>query len=309
MKNAKANTTEEFARTQGYLAAKKAMTKQSALVMVCASAALTVFFLLRIIVASATGKKDALFACFYYFMGDSSVPFVNLGAGLLVFIFMFMTTCALVGAYLGAKSDDRDKIHNSLGFLQGTLAYALVLTFVFILISLCSVSVLYQASRIPHLQEYATVGGINHGWLFFNTVVFGVVIVTTIICLIRYVSSLKKAADGICLNTNGTIVTIVVSFICTLVYFVVFFLSLGNLVMPIDVGETIQFSYVGAAAADVLISAAITTIAACAGFITISYHSGVSEVSRMVNASYYRAAAGYAGAQTVNTTAEDVKTE
>ena len=129
MKNAKANTTEEFARTQGYLAAKKAMTKQSALVLVASSAALTVFFLLRIIVASATGKKDAIFACFYYFMGDDSVPFVNLGAGLLMFIFMFMTTCALIGTYLGAKGDDRDKVHNGLSFLQGTLAYSLVLAF------------------------------------------------------------------------------------------------------------------------------------------------------------------------------------
>ena len=92
-------------------------------------------------------------------------------------------------------------------------------------------------------------------------------------------------------------------------FFVAFFISLGNLVMPIDVGETIQFSYVGAAAADVLITAAITTIAACTGFITISYHAGVSEVSRMVNASYYRAAAGYAGSKTVNTTAEDVTKE
>ena len=303
MKNAKANTTEEFARTQGYLAAKKAMTKQSALVMVASSAALTLFFLMRIIVASATGKKDAIFACFYYFMGDNSVPFINLGAGLLIFIFMFMTTCALIGTYLGAKGDDRDKVHNGLSFLQGTLGYALVLTFVFILISLCSVSVMYQASRIEHLKSYSTVGGVNHGWLFFDTFVFGVIFVTTIICLLRYVSSLKKATDGICLNTNGTIVTIVVSFVCALVFFVAFFISLGNLVMPIDVGETIQFSYVGAAAADVLITAAITTIAACTGFITISYHAGVSEVSRMVNASYYRAAAGYAGS------AEDVTKE
>lgn len=300
MKNSQTTTSEDYTRTQGYLAAKKAMTKQSALVLVSASAALTVFFLLRIIVASATSKKDALFASLYYFMGDNAVPFINLTSGLLVFIFMFMTTCSLIGAYSGAKSDDRDKMHNGLGLLKGTLGYALAITFVFILIALCSVSVMYQASRIDHLHAYATVGGIGFATLFFGTIVFGTVIVTTLICLLRYVASLQKATDGISLNNNGTIFTIIVAFICTAVFFVNFFISLGNLVMPIDVGETIQFSYVGAAAADVLITAAITTISACTALITLSYHSSVSGIAKAVAANYYRARA----TNTVNTTAE-----
>lgn len=304
MKNTKTNPGEEYARTQGYLAAKKAMTKQAALVLVSASAALTVFFLLRIIVASATAKKDVLFASFYYFCGDNMVPFINLTAGLLVFVFMFLATCALIGVFIGAKNDDRDKIHNSLALLRGTLGYALTVTFIFILIGLCSVSVMYQASRIPHLRAYATVGGFTYGALFFNTVVLGTVIVTTLISLIRYVSSLLKATDGISLNTNGTIFTIIVSFICTAVFFICFFISLGNLVMPIDVGDTIQFSYVGAAAADVLITAAITTIAACTAIVTISYHSSVSNIAKVIAANYYRATAGYSSSRTVETTAE-----
>ena len=284
---------EGFARTQGYLAAKNAMTKPAASVLVYAFTCGSVIFLIRLVIAAATSKMDAVFASLYYFIGEQAAPVINLVAGLMIFVFLFLTSGALILTHSGAKGNNRERIHSGLSLMRGSLIFALTVTLAFILVSLCSVSVMYQAAHIKGLDHYASFGGIRSADLFALTIIFGTVAVACIIALFRYVGSLRKASDGIALNSSGAIFTIVVCFVSAFVFLISFFASLGNLVMPADIGETIQFSYVGSAAADVLLNAALAVSSACTAFVTISYYTGVSSVSRMIASNYYYQNAQY----------------
>ena len=72
------NTSPEFFRTQGILAARSAFSRLAMIVLTCASVALSVFFVLRMVIVTVTSHPEPAFTSLYYFCGMGAVPVINI---------------------------------------------------------------------------------------------------------------------------------------------------------------------------------------------------------------------------------------
>ena len=162
--------------------------------------------------------------------------------------------------------------------MKKAFVYVLIVSFLFIVVSLCSISVMYQADRIGKENEFATVSGVSYGELFFQTILFSTLAIAAFISFLHTTITTKRLYGGGGVQTGGMLPATIVAFIGAFVFLITSFISLGNLVMPPSDGDTIQFSSVGAASADVIIHIALTTIALSYAMIVRGLFSSVQTI-------------------------------
>ena len=278
--------TEKLVRSQGYHAVRDSFIRQASIVLISSSAVLTLFFLFKSIILSVSAEMDPSLASLYYFCGSGSVSVINFIFGILIFLFLTAFTLSVLTVYSGAKNNNSTKIRSGLNAVKTSLIYALILSVFYIIISLCSVSVMYQAAAMGYKNELAenfiNIGGFRYIELFFSTVFIGSVVVTSIIFFIRLVISMRHAFDGTEITSAGALSSLIVSLIAALVFFFCSFVALGRLVMPSDIGNSIRFSYVGSAAADIIINASLTTAFTAFALIAGSYTSKIIHLRNML---------------------------
>ncbi len=280
-----------------------------AVTAVCAFSLLTFFTLIRIIVTTASSKMSSAFVFLYYFGGSNSVPVVNCIVGLLVFSFLAFMDIALLYTFFAARNSKNNKITKGLNLMKASLIYILILSIICIFISLCSVSVMYQASVIAN--EYGTdssdavfahINGISSQTLFASTCFFGTLIICIIIGFISFSNSVINAADGTAYKTGGSVFSLIISIIAGISFFFGFFGCLRNLIMPADVGPSISFTYVGTAGCDVIINASLCTFFTALAFLSSGYRGVLNRAGKFASSVFFYSN-GYQNSSYVNTSA------
>ena len=273
-------------RAQGYPTVRGSFLRQASVVLISACAILTIFYLIRTLIISFSSEMDPSLASMYFMFGTKSAPVVNLVAGLLIILFLFFFTLSFLTVYGAAKEDNKEKLLKGLASMRNSLIYALVVSIIYTVISLCSVSVMYQAWQLGPNDEIAgqfiTIRGYSYLELFPSTIFIGASVITAVILIMRLVISMHKAAEGTDITTDGTISSIVISSISALVFLFASFVSLGRLVMPAEMSNKIQIAYIGASASDVLINASLTTCFIAFVLIITRYTSRITVFRNML---------------------------
>lgn len=272
----------------------KLFSSVPSIVAVISFTLMTVFTLIRIIATIASSRMLSPFAFLYYFGGIESVPIVNCIIGLVMLSFLVFMNVSIVFTCIGAKQSDADKIVIGLNLIKGSLIYALILSIIFILISLCSVSVMYQAASIVSRfgssnpdAVFARINGINSQSLFTFTAFIGTLIVCILIGFINFSLSVRNSIEGTAYRTAGSVFSLIVSIIGAVSFFFVFFSSLRNLIMPSDVGSSISFSYVGTAGCDVIITASLCAVCAVLALISNGYRAALNYSGKVASSTFF----------------------
>lgn len=270
----------------------KNLSARSMLLLVCSLGVLTLFTLIKIIIMAASSDMNPFLTSIYYFAGRGAEPVVNAVAGLFIFVFLVFSAFSVLLIYRGGKRNDVKSVKAGLRMLKGILTYALIMSIVFILVSLSSVSVMYQAAAIEHnvhmndmpsmidAARYANVGGMSSYSLFVGTVFFGAILIVSILFFSCFISAVNNTLSCQPAGTSSCIASLIVSCVGAFVFFLFFFKDLGELVMPSEIGSTIQFTYVGGAITDVILTAALTTFFAAVIWLAFYYQSGIQDARR-----------------------------
>lgn len=279
------SSTDEMIRTGGYHAARRAMSGAPAIVALSASAIVSFFFLIRLVLSAATSRLDAILTCLYYFCGVENAMIINLAAGIPLLAFFIFTSFSLGCTIIASRKDNRAEVHSGTGMVNGAMIFGIVLSLLYTVVALCSVSVMYQSYRLNLDNAFLSVDGSNYSDLFFLTIVFATVCIAFLVAWLRFSITLRHAADCTRISSSGCIFALVASSVAAVSFLMLFFGALVRLVMPAE-NASISISYVGTAACDVLFTAGLTLVFSAAIFVVAGFYSQVSSITRMSSYNY-----------------------
>lgn len=295
MQNFVTQKKEEMIRQKSSEYTLKNLSAKPMLILVCSLGTLALFTLVKIIITAVSAEMNPFLTSVYFFAGEHAEPFIDSVAGLFIFVFLGFLTFSAFQIYNGGKKNDDKTAKAGLHMLKGTLIYAMIILIVFILVSLASVSVMYQAAAIArnvhendiastfNAARYASVGGMNSYSLFTCTVFFGIILIASILIFSHFISAVSKTLLGQSTGIASSIASMIISCIGVFVFFLLFFKSLADLVMPSEIGTTIQFAYVWGAITDVIITGALTASFGTLIFLVFRFQSGLQAAQRTID--------------------------
>ena len=264
------------------------------LLVMISSLVITVFSLLRLVFTSLSPQLFAPLVFLYYMMGIEKVTSANIIVLSFIFSFLALFSLSLIYTFTASRSMKRERLQTGLSLTSLSLIYALILSILFILISLCSVSVMHQAGMIANQSgqrnpdsSFAVVNGMDSGALFGSTCFFGTLVICVIIGFTSFVNSIRNSLKGENYKKSGSGFSLTSSVLGMVVFFFSFISCLRELIMPAQVGTEISFSYVGETGCDMVISAALCVL--CASLIKIikGYLSVLTAASKAAVCSFY----------------------
>lgn len=257
------------------------ISRTSFITLIITSAVFSAFALLSTIFYTCAKQKYNVLNSLYVLIGESSIPFVNLICGMILFALLVLLTVSLLTAYLGASKNNISKLLKGLNMTLNSLVGLIIFASCLLIIAFASVSATYFDFNLNfHSNYYDYTGMYDATSLFFLCILFGAGAITLIISLIRFVLSLRNAANGNGLVKGGVTLTIISSIYCASITAISFIINLGKLVIPYNYmtsSKTLDPSLLIGILFSVILSAALTIMLVAIAVITVSYSSSVNK--------------------------------
>ncbi len=239
--------------------------KPSAFTLLCSLAAMTIFSLLRTLVATFDAYRLRELTAIYYFAGDSSlaVVLVNLVLGLIGCAILFWGCRGMAGAVFAIRNNHEQQLPQALKHLLISLIASIFFTSIMIVCALASSSLInYRAVSAFSANQ----SGDNASSLFLATVLFGSLFLTTEITLTRLVMAMERTLKHHVPEKQGATLGIIIASVSSGIMVITFLVALITLVLP-DTSSNRQMNFAGDLAMNTV--HVLLAAAACVFFITL----------------------------------------
>lgn len=261
-------------------------TRTSAKVVYISLAIISFVWIFRTVIAGFNKQTDAWLTCLYYGLEKNQALVINFTAGGIISFCFILLTIGFFSASAASASEDPDAMIRSLKALRGSLVISLIVAVTAVFVSFCSVSVMYQSYRIDPEALFAFINGMDSNSLFAYTAVIGILVIAILAGLIVLTSSLIRSSQGSGYFTSALSGTLFMCFAGILIMFVLTVIFISRLVMPPEIGRTIDLAHTGCSALDTVI-AGVSVILFSAVFNVFDYYSKSASFAMDVSSGRY----------------------
>ncbi len=191
---------------------RNTLGKMSCLTLFLSMLAVTILQLVRTLFISLSGKQLDIFESMYYIFGLGSINVVNFVFELILCVICVILTLGIFITYKNALKDDVSLSVTGLNMILYSLMVSVFVEIIYVVISLCSASVIYNGGYainygLTNTKSYEY--ELSAFGLFSRTLWIGSIAITLTIALIRLVLAFKRNLFGTDFSKKGSILTMV----------------------------------------------------------------------------------------------------